>query len=93
MKKFRICALLVALAVLIAAVPFTAFADGSEPGLIYDFYEKSVMENYGYTSLTNQKSSALHEVIGHWSELLRNTTYLAEVINLTLNGLGIVVSS
>ncbi|MBQ3893964.1 MAG: hypothetical protein II739_01445 [Clostridia bacterium] len=53
MKKFRICALLVALAVLIAAVPFTAFADGSEPGLIYDFYEKSVMENYGYTSLTN----------------------------------------
>ncbi|MBP5765903.1 MAG: hypothetical protein J6X47_02840, partial [Clostridia bacterium] len=65
MKKFRICALLVALAVLIAAVPFASFADGSEPGLIYDFYEKSVMENYGYTSLTNCTVEWVEGVLRH----------------------------
>ncbi|MBO4363633.1 MAG: hypothetical protein J5912_04555 [Clostridia bacterium] len=53
MKKFRICAVLVALAVLVACVPFTAHADGAEPGLLYDFYEKAVSESYGYTTLTN----------------------------------------
>ncbi len=53
MNKIRFISLLTALTVLLAAVPLVAFADSSEPGLVWDFYYKSDFDEFRFVTVVD----------------------------------------